>query len=325
MENGRNKGYGRKDVMERGYVNPFTKRYFLKIFGALVLAVVFVCALIPLVANATEGDIVSNNRTLVAGEPVKDGSLEGCQIDQGLKYVLITDSKSFDLSPKNGLIPLYALHKFQYQNVSNGEAVKDSVIKATSLYLDDLEKLIVPIDGYEYQDMAIDNSIITFRYAPKGANGAQGGQGRALTVEEQILADTLPLGNYGRLYIPKFNISIRLNECIFNLDEGSDYQQSVRFSDMGAVGLCGKQQVAEDLITQGFGDISKLGDGDIIYIKKSQTVVDRYMYYTGGVGSFSDQFYFEGHPLSVLNNNGLALCCKLDSSHCYIKMFKKSS
>lgn len=296
--------------MNKGYVNSLTKRYFWKIFGALVLTVVFVCALIPLVADATEGDIVSNNRILVAGESVKDGSLEGCQIDQSLKYVLITDSKSFDLSPKNGLIPLYALHKFLYQNVSNGEAVKESVIKATSLYFDDLEKLIVSIDGYDYQDMAIDNSIVTFRYAPKGANGAQGGQGGALTVEEQILADTLPLGGYGRLYIPKLGLSIRLFE-------GANSEINQQYADMEDAGCTfryGYERIVGDHGGQGFYSITNLVVGDNVYIKRPNNIIEKFSCVRCAYGVHDRQYYCDGVCLKDLNAGGICLCTCLDST-----------
>lgn len=284
------------------------------VFGGLIINVVG----LAIIQSDAYGDVVAKGKDSVV---VMLSDVEKAQFSGSLPMFEVDSDVEFKDTPTNSLIPIYQLFKFRFVNVDNDSQLTDDKIMPTKSSLEDLNLLVRDFEGLKYIDSAIDGDVITFRYSAIVANGSSVNE---KTIEKQILEDTLPLGSAGRLYLPSLGLSIRLNECVFSLVNGSSYQQNVSFSDTGAIGQCGGEKVVEDLLSQGFGSIANLATGDTVYIKTPQNTVDWYSCVNGGAGTFSDQFYFGGHPLSVLNNGGIALCCKYDANHCHVKLLQKA-
>ena len=262
-----------------------------------------------------EADAFSGNRV------VDEESFDKCQVDEVLRTYRPARVDGWDKLVDDSLVPVYRLWKSSYENEDTGEIILSGKISALRVDGLDFAKNIEKIDGYTYQDVRICENEIIYKYKRGNSSGNvdKDSDDSSLSnneqnIEDKIKQDNLPLGSFGRLYIPKFTLSVQINDTAYSSEDSSLFQQWAKFDDLSSSCQYGYQRIIYDLLTQGFWCLGSLGIDDCIYIKKNNDVVERYRCIDNGFGELEEgEPYFKSEKLSRINPGGLALYTNWDS------------
>lgn len=214
----------------------------------------------------------------------------------------------------------YYMMKYRDSNSLKEINAGDMMIMTTDLY--DYSPFKKEVENYEYQDTKlINDEIINFLYKskeqPKNTDEKPQNQQtlKERSVEELILTDNGSLGNYGRMYIPKQNVSFKIYDTLYSDNENSLFQQYANREESSSIAQYGAEKVCTSLILQKNPIMSKLFEGDVIYIKRPNNVLEKYVCSGGGYGNVQhNELYYYNKCLTGMNGEGLALYNYLDTS-----------